>query len=428
MEQDIYVALDLGNSRIRMMAATRDEGGELNVLGMEEVATKAETIQNGVIKNPSEVAYMVSDIAKKLANRMNNHHTICAAYAALNGRTLRTTRGKVERAFDAPTEIGRKDLSSLRQEIYNKPVEGRSIYHISTEEYGIDGDIIHNPEGMICKHIEANYLIGYARPDLRANFDRCMDLAGFKETEPRLAPIAVADAVLTERQRQEGCAVLNFGATTTTVTVYQGGYLRHVATVPFGGQHITNDLRHLNLGQEEAEQIKCQYGSATDTGELMSKRLRLPGKAGEEERCVPGADIHNVIEARLDEIVTLCMTEVKRSGYVDRLNGGIVVTGGASRLKDFKKFMMQRTNMGVEYGDHRAHLNEASREQYGKTEYALLIGLLMGADGGCTRVEQPAAGGEETQEKKVSEPKKKKGFGGRIIDLFAGSEDGGIED
>lgn len=420
MEQEIYVAVDLGNSQMRMMAASKDEEGKLNILGIETAKPKDETIQNGIIKNSSEVAWSINDLAIKLTNKLNNGQDINGLYISVNGRTLRTIRGKVQRTFESPTEITRNDLNSLKQELYSKKIEGKDIYGVTNEEYVIDGDIVRNPEGMLCRNIEANYLIVYARNDIRISIDKCFDRIAQNKMDEIPAPMAIAAAVTSADDKQLGCAVLNFGAATTTVAVYQDNYLRHMAIIPFGSNHITSDLKYLNLSFDKAEKIKCQLGTPIANEQSALTTHTIKGKAGEEDRKIKSSDMISIIEARLSEIVTLCMNEIKRSGYIDRLQAGIIVTGGGSKMKDFIPFMRQKTQMDVRFGSHTDLLSASTPAEYQATEYSLLVGLLHLADKPCTSTPQP-------DNKPIRPKTKEKGWGSKILNLFNGDENS-IED
>jgi cell division protein FtsA len=208
----------------------------------------------------------------------------------------------------------------------------------------------------------------------------------------------MADAVLTDDDKSEGVVHINFGAATTTVVVYQNGYLRHVAVVPFGGKHITNDLANedceLNITANEAELLKVQKGTPIDNLGANDVNFKMPSKPGTEARLISKRNMIKIIKARLAEIVMLCIEEVKRSGYAEQLRAGIVVTGGASRMADFKEFLEQEIGMPIRFGSFAHYLDAESVEKYSDTEYTLLVGLLLNATE------------ESIQERKVEEPEK----------------------
>lgn len=400
----MFVSVDLGNSRIMMMAAERQDDGTLKVLALETMETPAECIQHGIVKKPADVASLLASMAKKLENRLEfqlgKKYDINSFYTAVNGRSLRSVRGNVSRTFSTSTEITQGELSLLRNDLRGEINTDKAIYSITNKEYIVDGEYVRDPNGIVCREIAANYLIVLGRADIQDNLAKCVDRAvQFTDVNIEgLAPLAMADAVLTADDKSEGVVHINFGAATTTVVVYQNGYLRHVAVVPFGGKHITNDLANeaceLNISAIEAELLKVQKGTLIDNLGANDVNFKIPSKPGTEARIISKRNMIKIIRARLAEIVMLCMEEVKRSGYAEQLRAGIVVTGGAARIADFEQFLAQETGMPIRFGSFTHYLDVESAEKYSDTEYTLLVGLLLNATEECV------------QERKVEEPEK----------------------
>ncbi|MBR5823160.1 MAG: cell division protein FtsA [Paludibacteraceae bacterium] len=406
----MFVSVDLGNSRIMMMAAERQDDGTLKVLALETEETPAECIQHGIVKKPAELASLLSSMAKKMENRLENllgkKYDVNSFYTAVNGRSLRSLRGHVSRSFSTSTEITFGELSILRNDLRDKINTERAIYSITNEEYLVDGEYVRDPNGIVCREIGANYLIVLGRSDIRDNLQKCIDRVQLADVNiDGLAPLAMSDAVLSAEDKSEGVVHINFGAGTTSVVVYQNGYLRHVAVVPFGGKHITNDLANeacgLNLSLTEAELFKMKYGSPIASPDGKDLRIKIPSKPGSEPRIVLKSEMTKVINARLAEIVTLCTDEIERSGYAEQLRAGVVVTGGASRIADFKEFLEQKIGMSVRLGVFAHHLDIESVEKYSNTEYTLLVGLLLNATDECVRE-------RKIEEDKPIAPKKEK--------------------
>lgn len=410
----MFVSVDLGNSRIIMMAAERQADGTLKVLTLETMETPAECIQHGIVKKPADVALLLSSMAKKMENRLENllgkKYDINSFYTAVNGRSLRSVRGHVDRTFSTSTEVTLGELSTLRNDLRDKINTEKAIYSITNEEYIVDGEYVREPNGIVCREIGANYLIVLGRADIQDNLAKCINRAvQFTDVNcDTLAPLAMADAVLSDEDKSEGVVHINFGATTTSVVVYQNGYLRHVAVVPFGGKHITNDLANeaceLNITPTEAELLKVQKGTPIDNLGASDVNLKMPSKPGSEPRIVSKRAMIKIINARLAEIVALCMEEVERSGYAEQLRAGVVVTGGASRMADFKEFIEHETELNVCFGSFTHHLDAESAEKYADTEYTLLVGLLLNATDECITERKTV----ETEKDKPIAPKKEK--------------------
>lgn len=418
-----------------MMAAERLSDGTLKVLALETAETPVDSIQNGIIKKPSEIASLLTEKIRLMENRLeqqfNQKYEITNFYTAINGRSLRSIRGYVQHSFAESTEIGTAELSMLQKDLKEKIDSDKEIYYITNEEYIIDGDYIREPNNIVCREIAANYLVVAGRADIRENFDKCIDRVALNDIKSEaLAPLAMADAVLTDEDKQNGVVHINFGYTTTTITVFQNSYLRHLAVVPFGGKHVTNDIRFINeeklrITQKEAEQLKTKYAEAVEVSE--SKNLKLSTPPGAESRVVNTHEINQYANARLAEIVMLCKKEIERSGYADQLSAGIVITGGQTRMAQFQNFIEQETNMVVRFGSFAHYLDSDSVEKYSDTEYTLLIGLLTKADQPSVVVKQ------KEEEDKPIEPKKKdkkRGLGDlfRNLTLFDDPDSPTIQD
>ena len=379
----MFVSVDLGNTLITMMTAERQADGTFRILAIEKEETPIDSIQNGIVRKPSEIASTITQMVKKMENRLENKlgkkYEIKNFYTAVNGRSLRSIRHDVLHSFSGATEIGATEINALRKELIDTLDTPRHVYNISNEEYIIDGAYVRNPQGIVCREIIANYLMVLGRTDIRENLDKCIERIPIDDVySDALAPIAMSDALLSDDDRLNGVVHLNFGATTTTVAVYQGNYLRHLAVVPFGGKHITTDLcSKLEMTQNEAELVKKQKGTPV-IAKAKSRQISMPVKPGMEERKLQLEDVANIIEARLSEIVNLCMREVEHSGFADKIKNGIVVSGATTRMSDFNEYLATKTEMEVRSGS-LSHLVSGEYPD-ADIEYPLLVGLLVNAD------------------------------------------------
>ena len=379
----MFVSVDLGNTLITMMTAERQADGTFRILAIEKEETPIDSIQNGIVRKPSEIASIISKLLKQMENRLENKlgkkFEIKNFYTAINGRSLRSCRRNMLHQFTSATEIGAAELNALRKESIDTLDTDRFVYNITNEEYLIDGDYVRNPLGIVCREITANYLMVLGRTDIRENLDKCIDRVTIDEVySDTLAPIAMADALLSDDDRINGVIHLNFGAATTTVAVYQNNYLRHLAVVPFGGKHITTDLcTTLGLTLNEAELVKKQKGTPI-VDKAKGRQLSMPVRPGVEPRKLQFEEVANVIEARLAEIVNLCMQEVENSGFMGQLKNGIVVSGATTRMTDFNEYLAAKTELDVRSGS----LSHLVSGEYPDTdiEYSLLIGLLVNAN------------------------------------------------
>jgi cell division protein FtsA len=210
----------------------------------------------------------------------------------------------------------------------------REVLHVLPQEYRVDGQgEIRDPVGMAGTRLEAEVYIITCGAAAAANLRKAVSRAGYKVEAFVHEPLATARAVLTDDEREVGVALADLGAATTELAVFRESKTRHLATIPWGGAAITNDLvKGLSVPFAEAERAKVQYGVAS--AQLVDPResVDMPGPGPGARREVARELIAHIIEQRLDEILELAAAEIERAGESEDLGAGIVLTGGGSEL------------------------------------------------------------------------------------------------
>ena len=158
-----------------------------------------------------------------------------------------------------------------------------------------------------------------------------------------IAPLVTANAVLTESERRSGCALIDFGADTTTISVYKNNILRFLTVLPLGGNSITRDITTLQMEEEEAERLKKTYGDALYEEDESEEPATC--KLEDESRTVELSKLNNIIEARAEEIIANVWNQIQISGYEDKLLAGIILTGGAANLKNLEEMLRRRSKI-----------------------------------------------------------------------------------
>jgi cell division protein FtsA len=165
--------------------------------------------------------------------------------------------------------------------------------------------------------------------------------AGIPIAEILNAPLALADAVLTEQERRSGCVLVDIGADTTTVSVYTKNILRHLAVIPLGGANITKDITTLQMEEGDAEKMKLKYGSAYTDNNDIDNSLKY---SIDSERQVESRKFIEIVEGRLEEIIENAWYQVPNE-YYDKLLGGIIITGGTSNMPNIEKAFQNHTHI-----------------------------------------------------------------------------------
>ncbi|MCC8145374.1 MAG: pilus assembly protein PilM [Bacteroidales bacterium] len=326
MEQREYVAaLDLGTSKMLAMAASKDSEGVLKILATEKVASGT-SIRRGFIYNIEDAATKVSSLVNKLGYKLRPG--LKKIYVGLGGQSLRSESYTVKKEMQGRS-VDSKTIDALYEECQKYQPELAEILDVVSPEYFLDGRPEPNPIGVPCQVIEAKFQLILGRPSLKLCLKKSIEdksrveIAGFF-----ISPLATAEAVLTSREKELGCGLVEFGAGITYVSIYKGGLLKYMIAIPLGGNVITKDLCSTNLLEADAEELKINKGSALSESE-------------KEEL----TDV--IIEARMNEIIANVIEQIRLSGYGTALAEGLVITGGASQLRNLSKSLQQKTNLQV---------------------------------------------------------------------------------
>jgi cell division protein FtsA len=355
----IIAALDLGTSKTIAFVAQKDFSGKLSILHSETTASK-EAIRRGLVYNTREAFEIVS----KLIRRLNVHlpSPIEKIYVGIGGQSLHTEMYSIKKNVENGT-VSQHLLDSLKDEALGYEPEFAENLGVCSWEYYVDGRLESNPRGAVASAIEARFQIVVGNPILK----RTLNAAITQNPESNalrkdisiadyfIVPLATAKAVLTQREKELGCALVEFGAGVTYVSVYKNGSLKYLITLPLGGLVITKDIRSLNVSEEEAEELKTKYGSAISR---LSDSGTVPVKGVETSlREVELRDLNWIIEARIDEILKNVLHQIDESGYAQALDAGIVITGGGALLQDLPEFIRNQTGKEVRLAQAKAWIN-----------------------------------------------------------------------
>ena len=340
---DFIVAIELGSSKISGIAGKKLPDGSIQIL-----ATASENasgcIRKGVIYNLDKTTQSLTSIIKKLESTLKA--SIGKVYIGMGGQSLRTIRHTEVRHMDEETKISQELIDSLKDSNRAVPIVGYQILGVAPQEYKVGNDLIVDPVGVQTDHIEARFLNIIARKNVKENVIKCCDLVPIEiaeDAEDLIAPLALADAVLTSSEKRSGCVLVDFGADTTTVSVYKNNILRHLAVIPLGGNNITRDICSQQIEEEDAEALKIRYAQAyiePKENEDENKTYTL------DNRCSINAILlEDIVEARLNEILDNVSHQIVLSGYENKLLAGAVITGGGINLKNMEEAFIKRTKI-----------------------------------------------------------------------------------
>jgi cell division protein FtsA len=282
---------------------------------------------------------------------------------------------------DNTSEIPQEDIDFFVDDMHKMVMPpGEEIIDVIPQEYIVDGSPeIKEPIGMAGVRLEANFHIITGQINNVMNIKRCIERANLNVRDIILEPIASADAVLSDEEKEAGIVLVDIGGGTTDIAIFQDGIIRHTAVIPFGGNIITNDIREgCKILSRHAEALKIKYGSASASENKENEVVCIPGLRGREPKEITLKNLSNIIQARMEEIIELVNYEIKNSGYSKKLIGGIVVTGGGAQLKHLTQLFEYMTGMDTRIGYPTEHLaNSNDIEGIESPMFSTGIGLVL---------------------------------------------------
>ena len=340
---DFIVAIELGSSKISGIAGRKLPDGSIQILATAS-ENASDCIRKGVIYNLDKTTQSLTSIIKKLESTLKA--SIGKVYIGMGGQSLRTIRNTEVRHMDEEIKISQELIDSLKDSNRAVPIVGYQILGVAPQEYKVGNDLIVEPVGVQTDHIEARFLNIIARKNVKENITKCCDLVPIEiaeDAEDLIAPLALAEAVLTSSEKRSGCALIDFGADTTTVSVYKNNILRHLAVIPLGGNNITRDICSQQIEEEDAEALKVRFAQAyTEPTENddENKTYRLDNGCS-----INAILLEDIVEARLNEILDNVTNQIVLSGYENKLLAGAIITGGGINLKNMEEAFIKRTKI-----------------------------------------------------------------------------------
>lgn len=336
--KEFIVAIELGSSKITGVAGRKNLDGSISVLAIvKENATQC--IRKGVVYNIDKTAQCLSGIIAKLKSQLKCD--IVHVYVGVGGQSIRSVRNEIVKEFPAETIITAEMINELMDANRNMSYPELEILDAATQEYKVDNQLQMDPVGIKASRLQGNFLNILGRKSFYANLNNCFDKAGIAVVELYLAPLALADSVLSDSEKRGGCVLVDLGADTTTVMVYHKNILRHLAVIPLGSRNITKDIASLQMEEQDAEKMKLKYGSAYTDNSDIDSTLSYPI---DSERSVESRKFIEIVEARVDEIIENVWCQVP-SDFADKLLGGVVITGGGCNMKNIERAFRNYTHM-----------------------------------------------------------------------------------
>ncbi len=347
---DIRVGLDIGTTKIAVVIARIEDDGMPVVIGVG--TSPCEGLRRSVVVNLEKTIRSIQAAIAE-AERMAGVH-IDEVFAGIAGDHIRSINGRgVVAVAGQNNEITKADIRRVvdAAKAVALPID-REILHILPQEFIVDDQHgIKDPVGMSGVRLEAEVHIVTGAITSAQNIYRSISRAGMQAMDLVLEPLASSYSVLGEDEKELGVIVMDLGGGTTDVAMFFEECIRHTAVVGLGGKNITNDLAlGLRTPVDQAENIKIQHGCAIRKPGFRDETIEVPGVGGRPERRLSKAYLVDIIQPRMEEILTLAHREIKKSNYVHLMTAGLVITGGGSLLEGTVELAEEIFDMSVKLG------------------------------------------------------------------------------
>jgi cell division protein FtsA len=389
-KEEYYVGLDIGSSKITAVVGEPDEEGVLSIIG---VGVSHNTgIKRGIVTEIEETVSGISE-AIEMAEGLSGSQ-IASATVNINGGHISSINSKgVVAVARADQEISKNDI--VRAEDAAQAVQipaNKEIIHVIPRFFNVDnGEAVKEPLGMTGVRLEVEtHLVAVSQQAVK-NLTKCVTQAGVNIEDIIVSPLAAAKAVVTKRQRELGCVLVDMGATTTGITVFIDDSVLYTKVFPVGAASITNDIAiGLRTSVDVAEKVKLKYGYAISADVKETEKIDLSAIDINEEAVVMQKNVAEIIQDRLEEIFALIRDELRRINYDTLLPAGIILTGGGAKLAGIDDLAKNYFKLPVNIG--KPHSLGGLTEKIYDPLYSTAIGLLLysfeesGSSGGSRTV------------------------------------------
>ncbi|MDO5570909.1 MAG: cell division protein FtsA [Bacteroidales bacterium] len=371
--KEFIVAVDLGTSKIRGIVASKDISGSIIVHASEKEDSNG-CIKRGLIQNVDEAASKVKHLISKLEKIAKTK--IGKIYIGVGGQSLISINDRIEHQLNDDAQITEEIFDAVKQGCLKKTYPGKEILEVIPSNYIVDGKKIVQPIGVYGSELTIDYTIILGKIAMMKNLKRMIEKLDVEIAGFLLSPLS-AEFALSESEKMLGCAFVNMGAGTTTLTIFKDCILKYLVVIPLGGNTVTKDITSLQLLEKDAEQLKIRYGNAfIDSGSNEDIVLKLQNSEGFDSPEVSKSKLSQVCSLRYEEIIENVINQIKLSGLDKQIPSGIIISGGASNISGVVSLWKKKTDLDVKVGSFQRMVTSRSQVDLTKdSSFTTILGL-----------------------------------------------------
>ena len=375
-EGKIIVGLDIGTTKVACIVGQKADNGKIEILGYGKTISTG--VRRGVVTNIFDTVEAIKTAVKQASDQSGVEiNRVSVGIAGQHIKSLQH-RGVMMRD-NHDTEITEAELEHLRNDTFKiNMTPGEEIIDVIRQDTYVDGELATNPVGMLGNKIEANFHVIIGQTSAAKNIVKCIQSAGLEMDYMILEPIASAQAVLDEEEKDAGVVLVDIGGGTTDIAIFKNKKIQHTAVIPFGGNIITEDIcTGCSIIKHYAEEVKVKFGSALASENRDDEVVSIPGIRGREPKEISFKNLAHIIQARLEEIFELVNYEIQKAKTENQLIAGIVLTGGGAMMKHIQQLAEFKTGLEVRIGYPNEHLNKNTMKEMSSPMYSTGIGIVI---------------------------------------------------
>lgn len=375
--KNIVVGIDVGTTKIAAFIGQKSANGDIEIIGMGKTASIG--VEQGVVKNIESTANSIKKAVEQAEQTANMK--VDEVFVGIAGHHIKSQqhRGNIMIQEEGHI-ITKEDVKKLEQDQYNLLMSpGERIIHVIAQSYSVDGDTSTiDPVGRVGKCLEGNFNLITGNVTNIQNIYRSVELAGYKVKNLILEPIASAEAVVDDQEKDAGVCLVDIGGGTTDIAIFHEGIIRHTAVIPLAGNVITEDIKSgCSIIKTQAEALKINFGSCLETENSQNEIISIPGFRGKPAREISVQTLTKIIKFRVEMILEQVAYEIHNTDFGKKLIAGIVLTGGGASIRNIVSLTEFLTGLDARIGTPHEHLKGTITDEMKNPMHATGIGLIL---------------------------------------------------
>lgn len=369
----IVVATDIGSSKITTLVADMDEIDNFHIIGWGESSSAG--IEKGTITNPNELHRSIRESISMAEN--SSGFKITNIIANISGQHIDFKTELESLSFQVQgKEIDENDIATMIDNVSQKlPKDVAHILHVLPKRYILDDELVLEPVGLLGSKLDVEFNIISIKSNIYTNLKKIIESTAVEVLDFVANPIASSSAVLFEEEKDLGVACIDIGGTLSDLAICKNGTLEYLKSIPVGGNLISKDIAYkFKIPKDVAETVKKQLGIASTEYLDSDENIEIPIREDGESVSISKYEVTEIIEWRLVEILEILRKEIEKSGIYEKLNAGIVITGGVANTPFLQPLAQSVFEKDVRIGKPKGYKGFSDKFAY--PDYATTVGIL----------------------------------------------------